>query len=97
MKFLHGQLSKSIYSLNTLKNYLDKDCLKLVYYAHFNSHINYCYNLFSMATKKSFNPIVILQNKSIKSNFSVLPSKILLPFRYSILFFLFNLLAIFVQ
>lgn len=66
MKYLHGQLSKSIYSLVTLKNYLDKDCLKLVYYAHFHSHINYCSNLFSMASKKSLNPIIILQKKAIR-------------------------------
>ena len=43
-----SKVSRSIYCLSQVKNLLDMSCLKLIYSAHIQSHLNYCRNIFSL-------------------------------------------------
>ena len=63
---LKSKLASGIFSLKSLKGVLDKERLKLVYYAHFHSHLYYCSNIFSLFIKTLADQIFILQKKAIR-------------------------------
>ena len=45
---LKSKLGKGIFSLNSLKGILGKEQQKMIYNAHFNSHLNYCSNILNL-------------------------------------------------
>ena len=56
---------KGIYSLNATRNIFDKQ-LKMIFYAFFHSHINYCSNLFNALTNNLKDQIFISQKKQLE-------------------------------
>ena len=65
-KHIHRKISRSLYSLNLVKNILNKDCMKLVFNAHVQSHLEYCCNILGMAPEKYLKPLKIVQKKAIR-------------------------------
>lgn len=65
-KYIHGKISRSLFSLNQVKNILNKDCMKLVFQAHVQSHLEYCSNILCMAPEKYLKPLKIVQKKAIR-------------------------------
>ena len=64
---LRSKLSSSNYILNSVKKILPRDCMKLVYYSTFQSHLNYGLLLWGPSMPKKFrDPLVILQKKAIR-------------------------------
>jgi len=61
-----SKISRSIYCLSQVKNLLDMSCLKLIYFAHIHSHLNYCSNIFSLLSKKDLIRVQTLQKKSVR-------------------------------
>lgn len=66
MQALQAKLSRAIFSLNFTKQFLDKKLLKLIYYAHFHSHLNYCINLLSALNITDLNKLILIQKKAIR-------------------------------
>ena len=64
---LRSKLSSSNYILNSVKKILPRDCMKLVYYSTFQSHLNYGLLLWGPSMAKKFkDPLTILQKKAIR-------------------------------
>lgn len=66
IKNIQGKISQGLYCLNQAKNFLNKDCLKLIYFSQVHSHLLYCNHLLSMATETSLKPLVIAQKKAVR-------------------------------
>ena len=64
---LISKLVKAVYLLNRLKHVLSLKTKKMLYYAHFHSHMNYCSLFFPLLLKKLLNKIATLQRKAIRS------------------------------
>jgi len=60
------KLTSSIYALRCAKPWLSENATKTLYYAVFQSHINYGLILWGSAAKKHMNKIWILQKKAIR-------------------------------
>ncbi len=64
---LRSKLSSSNYILNSVKKILPRDCMKLVYYSTFQSHLNYGLLLWGPSMAKKYKDrLVILQKKAIR-------------------------------
>ena len=63
---LATKLTSALYALRSAKNYLTEKALKTIYYALFQSHIDYGLILWGTAAKKHINRIWILQKKAIR-------------------------------
>jgi len=63
---LHGKMARAIFSINQIKNFLGKDLLKNVYYAHFHSHLNFISTLLSCISSKQFKSLAALQRRVIR-------------------------------
>jgi hypothetical protein len=63
---LSGKLSKSLYCINKVKNFLSKKALITLYYALFHSHLTYCPNIISCTSSSNINRILKLQKKAIR-------------------------------
>ena len=70
-KAIHSKVSKNIYMLNQVKNVLDSQTLKLIYFAHIHSHLNYCSNILNMCTTTALKPLIVLQKKAIRMIFKL--------------------------
>ena len=66
IKIQHSKISRSVYTLNKLKNDLPKPTLKLIYMAHIHSYLNYCSNILCMTNASTIKPLVTLQKKAIR-------------------------------
>ena len=66
LKLVHSKISRAIYSLNQMKNLLDKAHLKLLYSSYIKSQIDYCSNIFMLASQASLKPIFLLQKRAIR-------------------------------
>ena len=64
ISYLHKDLAKICYLLNTLKHILPKASLKQLYFALFFSKLSYGLLLYGSATKTLLSPLFILQKKS---------------------------------
>lgn len=64
--FMHGKVSKAVFSLKIMKNILDKRHLKLLYNSYLRSALDYGSALFTTASKSTIKPITILQKKAIR-------------------------------
>ena len=65
-KYLHGRVTKAVFSLRIMRHLLDKRHLKLLYNAYLKSAIEYGSILFTKVTKATMKPIIILQKKAIR-------------------------------
>ena len=63
---IHGKVSRSLYSLRQIRNWLGPTSLKLVYAAHVHSHLNYVSFILSAALSKHIEPLASVQRKAIR-------------------------------
>jgi len=63
---LCSKISKSLFCINRIKNFVRPDALKLLYFAMIHSHIMYCLNVYSCANQISLNKLKIKQKQSIR-------------------------------
>ena len=66
VKIQHSKISRSVYTLNKLKNIFPKPTLRLIYMAHIHSYLNYCSNILCMTNASIIKPLVTLQKKAIR-------------------------------
>lgn len=71
MNLLSTKLARTIGIMRKLAGVLDVNTLKLVYFAHIQSNLTYCCNLFCLASKSDIDKILILQKKAIRLIFNV--------------------------
>lgn len=67
LDIIKGKLISSLYCLKTVKPFLTIEQLRLFYFAHIHSHIQYSSIIFSMANQSSLDMLQILQNKAIRA------------------------------
>jgi len=63
---LCNKISKSLYCINRVKNFINKDALTLLYYAMVHSHLVYCINVYGCSTKTNLNKLVLKQKEAIR-------------------------------
>ena len=61
-----AKISKSLYCLNRIKNFVTPSALKMLYFAMVHSHIVYCINVYSCANITSLNPLKLKQKEAIR-------------------------------
>jgi hypothetical protein len=61
-----SKISKSLFCLNRIKNFVTNSALKTLYYAMVHSHIAYCINIYGCATSTALNRLVIKQKEAIR-------------------------------
>jgi len=64
---LCSKISKSLYCINRVKNFIDLNSLKKLYFAMVHSHIAYCMNIYSCATKTNLNKLILKQKQAIRT------------------------------
>ncbi len=52
--------------MNRIKNFVNKDALKKLYYALVHSSITYCMNVYGSANKTTLTPLFLKQKKAIR-------------------------------
>jgi hypothetical protein len=60
------KISKSLFCMNRVKNFVTTEALKMLYYAMVHSHINYCINIYSCANATSLNRLKLKQKEAIR-------------------------------
>jgi len=60
------KLSKSLFCINRIKNFVKKESLLMLYYAMIHPHINYCLNIYSCANKTTLNRLRLKQKEAIR-------------------------------
>jgi hypothetical protein len=65
--FICSKISKSIYILNTAKNFLSKKALRTLYFALIHPHLLYCINISSCTSQSNSTRILKLQKKAIRT------------------------------
>jgi hypothetical protein len=60
------KISKSLFCINRIKNFVKRDALLMLYYAMVHSHINYCLNIYSCANTTSLNKLKLKQKAAIR-------------------------------
>jgi len=63
---LCAKVSKSLYCINKIKNFIDAHSLKKLYFAMIHSSILYCINVYASANKTTLNPLVLKQKQAIR-------------------------------
>jgi hypothetical protein len=63
---LCAKISKSLYCINRLKNFVTKKSLKMLYDAMIHSHIVYCINVYGCANSTSLNRLKIKQKEAVR-------------------------------
>ena len=66
MNIVRTRAAKGLHSLNSMKHILDKDRLKMIYFAHVHSHLSYCINTFCLMNQTTIKPLILLQKKAIR-------------------------------
>jgi hypothetical protein len=61
-----NKISKSLYCLNRVKNFVTPKAMKMLYFAMVHSHIVYCLNVYSCANLTTLNPLKIKQKEAIR-------------------------------
>jgi hypothetical protein len=61
-----AKISKSLFCINKIKNFVNKATLKLLYYAMVNSHLSYCLNVYSCATTTNLQRLRIKQKEAVR-------------------------------
>jgi hypothetical protein len=60
------KVSKSLYCLNRIKNFVTPPAMKMLYFAMVHSHIVYCLNVFSCANITALSPLKVKQKEAIR-------------------------------
>jgi len=63
---LCAKVSKSLFCINRIKNFVTKPSLKMLYFSMVHSHIVYCINIYSCANKTNLNKLQIKQKEAIR-------------------------------
>jgi hypothetical protein len=63
---LSSKISKSLFCMNRLKNFVTPAALKMLYYAMVHSHLNYCINVYSCAYPTTLNRLKLKQKEAIR-------------------------------
>ena len=61
-----AKISKSLYCLNRIKNFVTPCAMKMLYFAMVHSHIVYCLNVYSCANITTLNPLKLKQKEAIR-------------------------------
>jgi hypothetical protein len=61
-----AKLSKSLYILNRVKQFISLTSLRKLYFSLFHSHLLYCINILSCTSQTNINRIILLQKKAIR-------------------------------
>ena len=60
------KISKSLFCLNRIKNFIDKHSLKMLYYAMVHSHLSYCINVYGSANTTNLQRLRVKQKEAIR-------------------------------
>jgi hypothetical protein len=60
------KLSKQLFCLNRVKNFVSQAALKKLYFALVHSSLTYCLNIYGAANKTTLQPLVLQQKKAIR-------------------------------
>ena len=63
---LCNKISKSLFCLNRIKNFVTPPAMKMLYFAMVHSHIVYCINVFSCANITTLSPLKLKQKEAIR-------------------------------
>jgi len=63
---LCAKISKSLFCLNRIKNFVDSHSLKMLYYAMVHSHISYCINVYGCANTTNLQRLRVKQKEAIR-------------------------------
>ena len=63
---LCNKISKSLYIINRVKNFLPRKSLCTLYYSLVHTHLNYCASIFGCATKTKLKPLFLKQKQAIR-------------------------------
>jgi len=61
-----AKVSKSLFCINRIKNFVNKATLKLLYYAMVHSHLSYCLNVYSCANTTNLQRLRIKQKEAVR-------------------------------
>jgi hypothetical protein len=61
-----SKVSKSLFCINRIKNFVGQDSLKKLYYAMIHSHLTYCLNIYSCANTTNLQRLRIKQKEAIR-------------------------------
>ncbi len=61
---LCAKISKSLFCLNHIKNFVDSHSLKMLYYAMVHSHISYCLNVYGCANTTNLQRLKVHKNEN---------------------------------
>jgi len=61
-----AKISKSLFCINRVKNFITPNALKMLYFAMVHSHINYCLNVYSCANITTLNRLKLKQKEAIR-------------------------------
>jgi len=61
------KLSRGIFCLRRAKSVIDGAALRNLYFAFFNSHLNYCNTILSCTSQSNINRLTVLQKKAIRT------------------------------
>jgi hypothetical protein len=64
---LCAKISKSLYCLNRIKNFVTPNALKTLYSAMIHSNIVYCINVYGSANNSTLKPLVLKQKQAIRT------------------------------
>ena len=64
---LKSKLSKALFCINRVKNFVPQKTLKTSYFSIFHSHLLYCPLIVNCATKTNIQKIAVMQKKAIRS------------------------------
>jgi hypothetical protein len=63
---LCSKISKSLFCINRIKDFVDQKTRKMLYFVMVHSHIVYCINIYSCANTTSLNKLRIKQKEAIR-------------------------------
>ena len=64
---LKSKLTKSLYCINKVKNFLPANALKTLYFSLIHSHLTYCTSIYSCTSKSNLEKIAKVQRKAIRT------------------------------
>ncbi len=63
---LCNKISKSLFCMNRVKNFVTSKAMKTMYFAMVHSHTSYCINVYSCANVTTLNKLVLKQKEAIR-------------------------------
>jgi hypothetical protein len=63
---LCNKISKSLFCMNRVKNFVNSKAMKTLYFAMVHSHISYCINVYSCANITTLNKLILKQKEAIR-------------------------------